>query len=342
LAAFVISLLAFRTVGAINADAYNAWWKSQAIGSPVQAPEVDCDWVLPDAGLVRKSYTVVCPSNCLDVNHCVHVKGAGTYTAHSPVCLAAIHAGAIQEGTGGGVLVTIAEGQPRYVAAFKNGVQSIPHGPYFSSFSVKKTDVDCKTKPTVAPTTAPCFDRAFLDLVFVADSSLSVGPNDFKLEMQFISDIAGMFHISPSQARVGLVTFNTFPKTRFNMQKYKNKASLQSALKRVSYQTGGTYIGKALYEVSRKMHFRMDKKVEKIVIVFTDGRSMDRVDRPIKELKKKNVEMIAFGVGDVKYKTLHEIADKKENVYTAKNFGDLKNYLNSLVTRICSFVMQGR
>ena len=43
-------------------------------GSPLPALEVDCDWVLPDAGIIKKSYTVVCPSHCLDVNHCIRVK----------------------------------------------------------------------------------------------------------------------------------------------------------------------------------------------------------------------------------------------------------------------------
>ena len=44
------------------------------LGSLFPALEVDCDWVLPDAGIIKKTYTVICPSHCMDVNHCVRVK----------------------------------------------------------------------------------------------------------------------------------------------------------------------------------------------------------------------------------------------------------------------------
>lgn len=333
----LILAILLSTATGLDDAGYNAWYDNQVKGTLLSALEVDCDWVLPDAGILKKSYTVICPSNCLDVNHCVHVKGSGPYTVHSPVCLAAIHAGVIPAEKGGAVEVGVSSGKDKYEASARNGINSIPYGNYFASINVKKSDVTCQ--PTIPPTEAPCVDSAILDLVFVADSSRSVGKKDFESEMKFVADIANIFKVSPTQTRVGLITFQTWPSTRFTLGKYSSQAEVQKAIATVPHETGGTYVGKALWRVVTDMKFRANPKVHKVVVTFTDGQSFDKVTSPVKKLRKSGVEMIAFGVGDVKEKTLLELAAKnKDNVYNVANYSELKNYMGSLVTKICAFV----
>ena len=73
------------------------------------------------------------------------------------------------------------------------------------------------TPSNVIDVSAPCVDSAILDLVFVADSSRSVGVADFRSEMKFIADIAALFRVAPNQSRIGLVTFQTYATTRFTL-----------------------------------------------------------------------------------------------------------------------------
>merc|ERR1711872_237205 len=158
-----------------NPKAFLEWYDNHKEGSVFPVPEVDCDWTLPDAGLVKKSYVVVCPTHCLNVNHCVRVKGSGPYAVNSPVCLAAIHAGVLDAQSGGGVEVSVTEGQKSYAGSVKHGVGAIAYSDYFASFTVKKSDVECN------------------------------------LEKKFISDLVSHFPIGPEQTRVGLITFNDVP-----------------------------------------------------------------------------------------------------------------------------------
>merc|ERR1712228_787719 len=80
-------------------------------------------------------------------------------------------------------------------------------------------------------------------------------------------------------------------------------------------------------------------KVHKIVVVFTDGQSFDKVTNPVKKLRSKGVQMVSFGVGDVKEETLLQLAaGVEDNVYSVASYGDLKNFMGSLVTKICAFV----
>jgi len=337
---FCVFLL-LKGYSCLNGDVYNNWYKDHLHGSLLPALEVDCDWVLPDAGIVKDSYTVLCPSNCLNVVHCVRVKGSGPYTVNSPVCLAAIHAGVLEAQSGGAVKVGVVEGKSSYGASTKNGVASIPYGAYFASIQLKKSDVNCG--PTIAPPTpAPCVDSALLDLVFVADSSRSVRKENFLLEKKFISDLVSAFPVSPSQSRVGLVTFNTNPKTRFRLESYGSNVAVKHAIEAVPYEAGGTFLSKALHNVLTDMKYRKDPKVHKFVIVFTDGRlyNEDHVVPPIKSLAAEGVNIIVLGVGRQAEDVLLMVANgKKENVFEAESYPKLREKLTSLIQKICTFVV---
>lgn len=338
----VLTLALFESISCLDSKAYTDWYKNRVEGSILPALEVDCDWVLPDAGIVQKSYTVVCPSNCLNVEHCIHVKGSGPYAVHSPVCLSAIHAGVIQAQQGGAVEVSVTDGQKSYAASNKNGISSIPYGSYFASFNVKKSDVNCGPTPTLPPTPAPCISTAVLDLVFIADSSRSVGKENFLQEKAFIQDLVSSFHMSQTESRAGLITFNTNPKTRFRLETYNSNAELATAIDAVPYQAGGTFLSKALSQAKANMLFRNDERVHKFVIVFTDGRLFveDKIVPPIKSLVAEGANIIVLGVGNQAEDVLLQVADgKKENIFEAETYEKLRLKLTSLVEKICAFVL---
>jgi len=332
-----IASLVSVLIEGIDSEGFLQWYANEVKGSLLPAPEVDCDWVLPDAGIIKKSYTVICPSNCQNTAHCISVKGSGPYAVNSPVCMAAIHAGVIQPEKGGGVEVSVVGGQKAYPGLTRHGVDGIAYSDYFASFNVKKSDISCEVGTTPKPVT--CNKTALLDIVFVADSSLSVHADNFMLEKKYIADLVEHFPVGPRQTRVGLVTFSGEAKTQFKLGRYKTKAATLKAILKVKYERGGTYVGKALWEVVRDMKFRANPAVHKIVIVFTDGESFDHVVNPVKKLVAKGVKTIAFGVAELHHETLFEIANRnKDDVFTAKSYADLKNFVDSMITKICTLV----
>ena len=79
--------------------------------------------------------TVHCPQNCFQGT----VYGDGTYTVDSAVCVAAVHAGAINAVKGGNVEVRVVPSQPGYLGTEKNGISTRPWSSSWGStaFSVK-------------------------------------------------------------------------------------------------------------------------------------------------------------------------------------------------------------
>jgi len=335
-------LLMFQTCCGFQSEDYLAWYSAYASSAPFSsAPEVSCDWSLPDAGIFLKNYVVVCPANCLDYNHCARVKGSGPYAVHSPICLSAIHAGVI-DSKGGAVSISVSKPAAPFEGSIRNGVVSVPTLD-FGAVSLDKTEISCaKPTPTTEPGPCECCYETPVDLVFVLDSSVSVGRSDFKLGIQFVKELTDLFSISKTASRVGLVTFNSYPTTHFKLNRYTSKADVFKALDAVSYKQGGTYIGRALYKVAKDMIFRSDPNIHKIVVVMSDGKSFDGVTNPISILSGKKVTTLALGIGRSRKlgeKTLLQIANGiRANYYSIESYGELKNYFQSISQRLAYIV----
>jgi hypothetical protein len=76
-----------------------------------------------------------CPAGCAARGEW-RVWGTDVYTDDSALCVAAVHAGAIDDATGGMVLVTYARGQDAYPASTRNGVTTLEWGAWGGSFTV--------------------------------------------------------------------------------------------------------------------------------------------------------------------------------------------------------------
>ena len=59
--------------------------------------------------------------------------------------------------------------------------------------------------------------------MFALDSSSSIGPVYWKDELNFVERIVRDMDISESLTRVGVVTFNTYARKEFGLDKHKDK-----------------------------------------------------------------------------------------------------------------------
>lgn len=76
------------------------------------------------------------------------------------------------------------------------------------------------------------------DIVFVLDSSGSVGFDNFTVMKGFVKSIIQNLEIGPDQTKVGLITFSRYPSIRIRLGAYADKTSLLSAVDQVPYIPG--------------------------------------------------------------------------------------------------------
>ncbi len=85
-----------------------------------------------------------------------------------------------------------------------------------------------------------------IDVVFIIDQSGSVGSTNHNLAKQFISNVVSFFSISPTQTRVGIVTYSSSSRIEFNLLRYTNLGALTTAIDNIPYRGGRTVTALAL------------------------------------------------------------------------------------------------
>lgn len=83
-------------------------------------------------GRAGDRFTLTCPAISEARNS---IYGTDTYTADSPICQAALHAGVLKAGQAGTVVIDLGPGASEYAASTRNGVRSRNYGAYSSSYT---------------------------------------------------------------------------------------------------------------------------------------------------------------------------------------------------------------
>ncbi|XP_078259802.1 collagen alpha-2(VI) chain [Rhinoraja longicauda] len=193
-----------------------------------------------------------------------------------------------------------------------------------------------------------------LDIVFVIDSSESIGLTNFTLEKNFVINTVsrlGSMAKDPNSktgARVGIVQYShegTFEQVHLSDPKINSLATFKEAVKRLEWIAGGTWTPSALkfaYDMLIQANKRENAKV--FAVVITDGRSDPRDDDTLlNSLCKDNIIVNAIGIGDMFKKdqdpeTLRSIACGKPGRVNKMNlFADLvaEDFIDKMEDLLC-------
>jgi hypothetical protein len=77
------------------------------------------------------------------------------------------------------------------------------------------------------------------DVVFVLDSSGSVGSANWHLMLKFVQNVVNIFTIGRNDVQVGVDIFGVSASTKIGLQTYNTKTAITSAVKHISYLSSG-------------------------------------------------------------------------------------------------------
>lgn len=192
------------------------------------------------------------------------------------------------------------------------------------------------------PGQTPCAEQQ-LDLYFILDSSSSVGPANFAVMMEFVSNAVGELTVGQDATRVGIMTYNKFTTKRFDLKDAISNEDVQAKISDIEYSGQGTRTAQAI-NAAVSESFGADRGrrpgVPLAVVIITDGRSQDSADLPsaVKRLHEVATQVFAIGVTNrVREGELLQIADDDVSNYVmVDNFSDLDASLVSTVSdKVC-------
>uniref|UniRef100_A0A8C5KDP2 Collagen, type VI, alpha 6 n=1 Tax=Jaculus jaculus TaxID=51337 RepID=A0A8C5KDP2_JACJA len=176
------------------------------------------------------------------------------------------------------------------------------------------------------------------DIMFLVDSSGSIGPENFSKMKIFMKSLVSKSQIGPDRVQIGVVQFSDDSKEEFQLNKFMSQSDISNAIDQMAHIGETTMTGSALTFVSR--YFSPSKgarpNVRKFLILITDGEAQDVVKEPAEALRQEGVIIYSVGVFGSNVTQLEEISGRPEMVFYVENFDILQHIEDDLVLGICS------
>ena len=198
-----------------------------------------------------------------------------------------------------------------------------------------------------------------MDLCFIIDSSGSIRdnnppggtPDNWILQLEFLSSISNAFNLGPDASRIGAVVFSEEVRLEFPLDAYDSKDAVTQALLNIAYIGGQTNTPEALI-FTREQCFSTANgdrpDVDNLAIMVTDGVPYPAFRRQpaIEEagsLRNTGVIMVAVGITNVIDEAfLKEMSSSPQtlnrNYFTATSFEALTEIQKVVVEGTCESV----
>ena len=166
-----------------------------------------------------------------------------------------------------------------------------------------------------------------VDMVFVIDTSNSVGSSNFQLIREFVASIVTELIRNSPRSSVGVILFDRRAHIHFSLQTYNSLSLLLSVISQLPYNDGGsTNIHDALTlllsaALSGTLKLRDDSS--KIAIVITDGHSSSPLGTLLSAylLHTSNIfDVFAVGIANADLDELERIASSPKFVFFTSSF----------------------
>ncbi|XP_058291737.1 von Willebrand factor A domain-containing protein 2 [Hylobates moloch] len=177
-----------------------------------------------------------------------------------------------------------------------------------------------------------------LDLVFMLDTSASVGPENFAQMQSFVRSCALQFEVNPDVTQVGLVVYGSQVQTAFGLDTKPTQAALLRAISQAPYLGGVGSAGTALLHIYDKvMTVQRGARpgVPKAVVVLTGGRGTEDAAVPAQKLRNNGISVLVVGVGPVLSEGLRRLAGPRDSLIHVAAYADLRYHQDVLIEWLC-------
>ncbi|KAF5897624.1 collagen alpha-6(VI) chain-like, partial [Clarias magur] len=184
-----------------------------------------------------------------------------------------------------------------------------------------------------------CSEITAADIVFLVDSSDTIGDTKFGEIRRFLHAFVQGLDIGEQKVRVGLAQFSDQPYQEFLFSADEAmKEDLLRKLLSITYRKGGPKRTGLALDFIRNTYFSQARQdISKIAVVITDGGSSDAVQGPAQELRKQGVVVFVVEMGPADIAQLQTIANspQKEFLFSRDHYQNLPDLIENLRRRVC-------
>lgn len=188
---------------------------------------------------------------------------------------------------------------------------------------------------------------AYVDLVFIIDSSGSIRRERFPAVINFFASIVEQIELGRDKTQVGALIFGDVAHVQFNLNTYSSKGDVVTAVKSTPFLGERTNIASALWILRNTSYLPANggrANAQKVAILFTDGDSnVDSQDTIPYAVLARNAQILLIVVGmgtDIDFNELYGIASRPfdRTILTTQSSAGLPGLVANVTSAFCDDV----
>lgn len=194
----------------------------------------------------------------------------------------------------------------------------------------------CRSGSAVDRSLHPADSVLALDMIFVMDTSGSVGLSDFNSIKSFVHKMAKEFVISRDSTNMGAIAFGTSVYVISELS--SSRTAFLDSVSNFQYKSGMAITTAALLKADSMFtsSTRSGSRLKRVLILITDGRSNSHPRRPeevVPQLASHSVERFAFGVGNAYQPEINAIASPPTDahVFNVTDFSVFHEFADAII-----------
>ncbi|XP_077620413.1 vitrin [Crocuta crocuta] len=138
-----------------------------------------------------------------------------------------------------------------------------------------------------------------VDLSFVIDGSSSIGKRRFRIQKQFLADVAQALDIGPAGPLMGIVQYGDNPSAQFNLRTHMNSRDLKTAIEKITQRGGLSNAGRAISFVTKNFFSKANGNrgsAPNVAVVIVDGWPTDKVEEASRFARESGINIFFITV----------------------------------------------
>lgn len=133
-----------------------------------------------------------------------------------------------------------------------------------------------------------------VDMVFLMDGSWSIGKRRFKIQKDFLAEVAQTINVGVAGPMMGIIQYGDDPVTEISLKSYSSSRDVKAAVDKIVQKGGQSNVGKALSYIN-KLYFSDSNGnrggAPNVAVVLVDGWPTDKVEEASRLARESGINI---------------------------------------------------
>lgn len=163
--------------------------------------------------------------------------------------------------------------------------------PYESDFSLREPEPLPRAPEPPASQGDP---NCKVDLAFLMDGSWSIGKRRFKIQKDFLAEVAQVINVGMAGPMMGIIQYGDEPVTEISLRTYSSSRDVKSAVDKIVQKGGLSNVGKALSYINKQYFSDANGNrggAPNVAVVLVDGWPTDKVEEASRLARESGINI---------------------------------------------------